>query len=60
MMNEPQNNYEALVLALKLAIDAPSDEKRDECVAIAENLADGLTELELARAKREASGGLEQ
>lgn len=59
-MNEPQNNYEALVLALKLAIDAPSDEKRDECVAIAENLADGLTELELARAKREASGGLEQ
>ena len=59
-MDAPQNNYEALVLALKLAIDAPSDEKRDECVAIAENLADGLTELELARAKREASGGLEQ
>tara|TARA_Y100000361_G_C11051676_1_gene285577 strand:+ start:577 stop:756 length:180 start_codon:yes stop_codon:yes gene_type:complete len=59
-MDAPQNNYEALVLALKLAIDAPSDEKRDECVAIAENLADGLTELELARAKREASEGLEQ
>ena len=60
MMDEPQNNYEALVLALKLAIDAPSDEKRDECVAIAESLADGLSELELARAKQEAAGGLEQ
>jgi len=59
-MDEPQNNYEALVLALKLAIDAPSDEKREQCVSIAESLADGLSELELARAKQEAAGGLEQ
>jgi len=33
-MAEPQNNYEALVLGLKLAITAPSEEKAKECLKI--------------------------
>lgn len=54
----PTTDYEALVLALKLAIDAPTDEKKDECVRIAEGIANNLSEHEVARAKREAEGGL--
>ena len=55
--NEPQNDFEAAVLALRLAITAPDDERANECVQIARGL--GLSELEMARAKKETLRQLE-
>ena len=52
----PKTNYEALVLALRLAIDAPTEGKKEECVSIANDLAAQLSEFEVERAKREAEG----
>ena len=52
-MTEPKNNYEALVLALRLAIDAPTEEQAQRTVAMAEDLASSLSELEVERAKKE-------
>ena len=49
------NEYDALVMALRLAIDAPDDEKAKACVAIAEQIASGMSEIDVARAKKEAS-----
>ena len=54
-MNTPTNDYEALVLALRLAITAPSEAKAAECVAMAEGVAANLSELEVERAKKEAA-----
>ena len=48
-------NYDALVLALRLAVSASTDEKAQECVAMAEELAATLSEFEVERAKREAA-----
>ena len=53
-MNKPANDYEALVLALRLAVTAPTDEKSQECLSMAEGFASKLSELEVERAKREA------
>ena len=52
-MTEPKNNYEALVLALRLAIDAPTEEQAQRAGAMAEDLASSLSELEVERAKKE-------
>ena len=52
-MTEPKNNYEALVLALRLAIDAPTEEQAQRAVAMAEDLASSLSELEVEFAKKE-------
>ena len=52
-MTEPKNNYEALVLALRLAIDAPTEEQAQRAVQMAEDLASSLSELEVERAKKE-------
>jgi hypothetical protein len=57
-MNEPTNNFEAVVLALRLAITAPDDERAAECVSIAEGF--GLSEFEIERAKREALRRIEE
>lgn len=57
-MAEPQNNYEALVLGLKLAITAPSEEKAKECLKIVDSL--DVSELEIERAKKEALKQIEQ
>jgi hypothetical protein len=55
-MDEPKNNYEALVLALRLALTAKEDDPRkDECVAMAEEFAQNFSEIEVARAKKEAA-----
>tara|TARA_Y100001968_G_scaffold261732_1_gene249661 strand:- start:545 stop:736 length:192 start_codon:yes stop_codon:yes gene_type:complete len=54
MMNEPTNDYEALVLALTLSITAPTEEKSKQCVSMAEELAMNLSEIEIQRAKRDA------
>lgn len=58
-MNEPSNDYEALVLALRLAVTAPTDEKSKECLGMAEEFASKLSELEIERAKREAKRSLD-
>lgn len=50
----PANNFEALVLALKLAIISPSKEKSNNCIQIAENIAEALTAEEIKRAKEKA------
>ena len=51
----PQNDYEALVFGLWLALTAPKeDERYDECVAIAEGAARRLTEEEVEQAQEEA------
>jgi hypothetical protein len=49
----PENDYEALVLALRLAITAPTEEQSQECLAIARQL--DVSELEIARAKSEVT-----
>lgn len=48
------NDYNALVLALKLAINAPNDEASKKCVHIAEGIAHNLNEFEVSKAKIEA------
>ena len=47
------NNYEAFVIALRLAITAPTDSKSQECVSMAEQLAQRLTPDEIEQAKQE-------
>tara|TARA_B100001029_G_C15046829_1_gene447768 strand:- start:1590 stop:1772 length:183 start_codon:yes stop_codon:yes gene_type:complete len=59
-MNEPSNDYEALVLALTLSITAPTEEKSKQCAAMAEELAMNLSEIEVERAKREAKKKAEE
>jgi len=53
-MNTPTNPYDALVLALTLAITAPDDAKADECANMAEQIAANLSELEVKRAQKDA------
>tara|TARA_B100000963_G_C22418435_1_gene576543 strand:- start:525 stop:698 length:174 start_codon:yes stop_codon:yes gene_type:complete len=45
------NQFDALVLALKLAITAPSNQKAQECIDYAEALACGMSDIEVQRAK---------
>lgn len=45
---------ELLTLALSLAITAPTDEKADDCAALAESIAAGLTEDQIEACKAEA------
>ena len=52
---KPTNHYEALVLALTLAINAPNDVKAQKCVDMAESIAANLSELDVERAKKQAS-----
>ena len=53
LVNKPKNNYEALVLALKLSVTAPTEEKSKQAVQLAESIANNMTEIEVARAKKE-------
>ena len=50
-MNEPANDYEALVMALTLAVTAPSAQQAAAVIEIAGNIAERLTEEEVERAK---------
>lgn len=52
------NDHDALVQALVLAVTAPDDERSAQAVALGEKIAAGMTEVEVARAKREAEGVL--
>ena len=60
MKAKPKNDYEALVLALRLAVTAPTEEKSKQCLAMAEEFASKLNDLEVARAKREAEKSLDK
>ena len=52
---EIENNYQALVAALKLVITAPTDDKARECIEMAESFAATLSSNDVERAKDEAS-----
>ena len=54
-MNKPTNDYEALVLALKLSITADTDEQFNRALEMAEGFAARLTDIEVARAKKEVA-----
>ena len=41
---KPTNDYEAYNLALRLAITAPTEEKAQECIAMAESIGKRLPE----------------
>lgn len=53
-MTEPKTDYEALVLGLTLAITVPTEEKAQECVRMAAEIAQRLTPEEVEAAKAEA------
>ena len=53
---KPTNNYEALVTALWLASHAPTDEQFTRVIELVEELAAGMSEDEVERAKAEAAG----
>ena len=48
------NDFDALVLALRLAIEAPSEKKAKEVIDMAEQIAAGMPEFEVERAKKVA------
>mgnify|MGYP003631149685 CR=1 FL=1 len=51
-MNKPTNDFEALCLALELAVTAPSEEKSAQALTIAEDMQSRLTEIEVRRATK--------
>jgi hypothetical protein len=57
----PETPYEALVLALTLALTAPSDDYADECAQLAEQIANagGLTAKQVEDAQVEAAAAAE-
>ena len=59
-MTEPKTDYEALVLGLTLAITAPTEEKAQECVRMAEEIAQRLTPEEVEAAKAEAQQNISE
>ena len=52
---EIENDYQALVSALKLAVTAPTDEQAQDCIEMAEGFASSLSLEEIERAKKEDS-----
>ena len=58
-MSKPKNHYEALVLALRLSVTAPTEELSAVGVIMAESFAAKLTDIEVARAKKEAAEAVE-
>ena len=54
-MSEPGSVYEALVLALTLAITAPDEDRAKKCAKIADMLANRLTDAQVADAQVEAA-----
>jgi len=51
-MNKPTNDYEALCLALELAVTAPTEEKSAQALEMAEDMQTRLTEIEVMRAAK--------
>ena len=52
-----KNDFEALVLAFKLAIAAPTKEKSKQATDLALLIASKMSELEVTRAKKVIEGG---
>ena len=52
-----ENDYDALVTALRLAITAPNDDAAQKAVDLAIGFAANLSEFDVARAKKEAGEG---
>jgi hypothetical protein len=50
-MEQPTNNFDALVEAIILALTAPTDEKSDRAVELANSFTVGMTGEEIGRAK---------
>lgn len=48
------NRTEALAQALALAVAAPEDEQSQRAIQLATNIASGMSEVQVARAKRMA------
>ena len=48
-MKKPNDNYSALVLALELAVTAPTQTKSEQLLAMAEELADIMSDVEVLR-----------
>ena len=59
-MKEPTDNYSALVLALELAVTAPTQTKSEQLLAMAEELAGIMSDVEVLRAQQEAEKNLEE
>ena len=55
----PQNQLDALTLALKLAIMAPNKTRTNMAIDLATDLSQGLSEFEIARCKKQALKELE-
>jgi hypothetical protein len=53
-MKPPRNPEQALTTALVLALSAETESDRDAVVALAQEIAAGLTEIQVARCKRRA------
>ena len=58
-MSKPKNHYEALVLALRLSVTARTEELSAVGVIMADSFAAKLTDIEVARAKKEAAEAVE-
>lgn len=54
MRHEKMNRTEALAQALALAVAAPEDEQSQQAIRLATNIASGMSEVQVARAKRMA------
>ena len=52
-MKKIKNDYQALVVALTLAVTAPTKKESKECLKIAEELAVNLSMYQIEKAKRE-------
>lgn len=55
----PETNEQALTLALKLAIQAPTDQQADDCIKIAEKIAARMTLKEVNICKMAAQAAVE-
>ena len=51
-MKTPTNDYEALCLALELAVTAPNEEKSAQALEMAEDMQSRMTEIEVRRATK--------
>jgi hypothetical protein len=56
----PQSRFEALTLALELAITASTEEHSQQALSMAEQLAAGMTEIEVKRAQKLAQEQAQQ
>ena len=51
-VNKIESTFEAYCVAIQLAITAPNDAKSKECIDMANTFSRGLSELEIARARK--------